>query len=99
MEFINEANVENIQNATPYCCKSYDECKHQSAQTQSNHRQQIKSSLMMEHMKTVGAVEDTFKERVIIDAVNQAYQDSESEGIWNHLKFAITSCPIFCCRL
>ena len=29
MEFINEANMEHIQNLAPYCCKSYDECKHQ----------------------------------------------------------------------
>ena len=38
MDFLNEANVEHIQNLTPYCCKTYDECKHQVQQTQNNHR-------------------------------------------------------------
>ena len=32
MEFINDVNVETIQNMTPYCCKTYEECKHQVAQ-------------------------------------------------------------------
>lgn len=83
MDFLNEANVEHIQNLTPYCCKTYDECKHQVQQTQNNHREQIKNSMVLEHMKlqdkeALGlSNEDNFKERTQLNAVNHTYRDSD----------------------
>ena len=77
MEFINDVNVETIQNLSPYCCKTYDECKHQVACAQKAHKQQIRSSLMAEHVKSIAMEDQSFADRIQIDALNHTYQDSQ----------------------